>query len=58
MTQQIEYLRDMAAELRIVRHHIHQFNLLCDASGYTDDKLPVFDELQGRISQEINWLDV
>ena len=56
--QQITYLRDMAAELRAVRHHIQQFNLGCDASGYINDKIPEYNDLQSRISQEINWLDV
>ena len=56
--EQISYLHDMATELRTVRHHIHQFNLLCDTSGYINDKIIEPDDLQSRISQEINWLDV
>lgn len=56
--ERITYLREMAAELRAVRHHQHQFNMLCEASAYTDDKLPSQLELQSRITQEINWLDV
>ena len=55
---QISYLCDMRDELRAIRHHIQQFNLLCDAAGYTGDKLESPDDLQSRILQEINWLDV
>ena len=55
---QISYLMEMADELRTIRHHIQQFNGLCEASGYTGDKLESPDDLQSRISQEINWLDV
>ena len=54
----ISYLHDMADELRAIRHHIQQFNGLCEVSGYTGDKLESPDDLQSRISQEINWLDV
>ena len=56
--EQISYLHEMADELRAIRHHIHEFNGLCDASGYTGDKLESPDSLQSRISQEINWLDI
>jgi hypothetical protein len=45
-------------ELRAIRHHVQQFNRLCEASGYTGDILESPDDLQSRISQEINWLDV
>lgn len=55
---QISYLMEMADELRAIRHHIQQFNRLCEVSGYTGDKLDSPDDLQSRISQEINWLDV
>lgn len=55
---QISYLDDMASELRKIRYHIQHFNRLCEVSGYTGDKLESPDDLQSRISQEINWLDV
>jgi len=55
---QISYLHDMADELRAARHHIQQFNRLCEASGYIGDILQSPDDLQSRISQEINWMDV
>lgn len=56
--EQMGYLHKMADEMRAVRHHIQQFNNWCELSGYTGDKLESPDNLQSRISQEINWLDV
>ena len=56
--EQISYLREMADELRAIRHHTQQFNNWCELSGYTADKLDSPDDLQSRISQEIDLLDV
>lgn len=56
--EHISYLRDMADNLHAARYHINQYNLLCDAIGYVSDKIPDYDDLQGKISQEINWLDI
>lgn len=55
---QIDYLREMAVELRTIRYHIQRFNRLCETARYTGDILESPDDLQSRISQEINWLDV
>jgi len=54
--ERISLLHEMAAELRSIRYHIRQYNLICERLGY-DDILESPDDLQSRISQEINWLE-
>ena len=58
-TNNIERLRYLQSELRMVRFHIIKFNNMLDTLGY-DDVPPLSDNesLMQRISQEIAWLDV
>lgn len=57
---QLDMLRDMQHTLRAIRQHVYEFNLLCDASGYVNEVIPSdkLDDLQSRLTQEYNWLDV